>query len=351
MNNSRTVLRLLTRFLFSTALIAPLMAIDQANAQKPGSAPSSKIAPWVLEKTANNQQAEFLIVLADQADLRGAEMLTTKEDKGRFVRNVLWEKAQSTQGPLLKWLSDHKVEHRSFYIVNLIWVKGNLDLAQAMAARPDVLRVEGNPEIRNYVRDPLPADNITSQPTMPETIEPGVNYTHAPQVWASGFTARELSSQVLIPAFAGRITRLNPTTAAGMEQRQTTISTGMTPSTTASATRAATTRLSLAMTSSTGPTPLVPRSATMALAIRSEWRRAPSGSVAATWTRATARRPGTSSAWSFSSRLTPSAAFPPKAIRVWLPTLRPTPGVAQHPKAVRLTRSKPPSKLNERLAL
>ena len=190
MNNSHTVLRLLTRFLFSTALIAPLMAIDQANAQKPGSAPSGKIASWVLEKTANNQQAEFLIVLTDQADLSGAETLKTKEEKGRYVRNVLLDKAQSTQGPILKWLSDHKVEHRSFYIVNLIWVKGNLDLAQAMAARADVLRVEGNPEIRNNFPAPLPADNITSQPAVPETIEPGVNYTHAPQVWASGFSGQ-----------------------------------------------------------------------------------------------------------------------------------------------------------------
>ena len=190
MNNSRTVLRLLTRFLFSIALIASLIAINHANAQKPGSAPSSKIASWVLEKTANNQQAEFLIVLTDQADLRGAETLKTKEEKGRYVRNVLLDKAQSTQGPLLKWLSDHKVEHRSFYIVNLIWVKGNLDLAQAMAARSDVLRVEGNPEIRNNFPAPLPAEEIASQPNTTDAVEPGVTYTHAPAVWALGYTGQ-----------------------------------------------------------------------------------------------------------------------------------------------------------------
>jgi hypothetical protein len=31
-----------------------------------------KIAPWVMERTANGQQAEFIVVLADQANLSRA---------------------------------------------------------------------------------------------------------------------------------------------------------------------------------------------------------------------------------------------------------------------------------------
>src|SRR5215207_1972487 len=34
-----------------------------------------KIAPWVLEHTANGQRAEFIVVLTDQADLSGAAAL------------------------------------------------------------------------------------------------------------------------------------------------------------------------------------------------------------------------------------------------------------------------------------
>src|SRR4051812_23952884 len=118
---------------------------------------TDKIAPWVLEKTANGQQAEFLVVLRDQADLNAAKTLTTKAEKGRFVRDSLWSKAQSTQGPLLNWLRERKIEHRAFYIVNMIWVKANVDVALAMASRPDVLRVEGNPEIHN-IGEPDPAN-------------------------------------------------------------------------------------------------------------------------------------------------------------------------------------------------
>jgi len=67
-----------------------------ASAQAGNSAPASKIASWVLERTANGAQAEFLVVLSDQADLRAADALRTKEEKGRYVRDVLWNKAQST---------------------------------------------------------------------------------------------------------------------------------------------------------------------------------------------------------------------------------------------------------------
>ena len=34
-----------------------------------------KIAPWVIEHTANGQQAEFFVVLADQADLSHGRQL------------------------------------------------------------------------------------------------------------------------------------------------------------------------------------------------------------------------------------------------------------------------------------
>ena len=37
-----------------------------------GFAAANKIAPWVMEHTANGQEAEFFVVLADQADLSPA---------------------------------------------------------------------------------------------------------------------------------------------------------------------------------------------------------------------------------------------------------------------------------------
>src|SRR5215831_12753400 len=65
-----------------------------------------KITPWVMEHTANGQQAEFFVVLTDQADLSQAASLPTKSEKAQFVYNTLSNKAQTTQGPVLQWLRD-----------------------------------------------------------------------------------------------------------------------------------------------------------------------------------------------------------------------------------------------------
>ncbi len=87
-----------------------------------------KIAPWVIEHTAHDQQAEFFVVLADQADLSGATALATKGEKGRYVHEALWTKSQATQRPILQWLRERGIEHRSFYIVNAILVKGSREI-------------------------------------------------------------------------------------------------------------------------------------------------------------------------------------------------------------------------------
>jgi hypothetical protein len=52
----------------------------------------------VTQHTANGQQAEFMIILADQADLSGAKLLKTKLEKGHFVRDTLWNKKEGDPG-------------------------------------------------------------------------------------------------------------------------------------------------------------------------------------------------------------------------------------------------------------
>jgi serine protease AprX len=154
------------------------------------SAPAQKIAQWVMEHTANGQQAEFFVVLADQADLSPAANLPTKTEKGRFVYQTLLEKALSTQESILQWLRERSVEHQSFYIVNAILVKGDRQLAETLAARPDVARVTGNPHIQNDLPQRGAIEQSPLQPRVPgapATIEPGIAYTHAPDVWALGF--------------------------------------------------------------------------------------------------------------------------------------------------------------------
>ncbi|HEX8423089.1 MAG TPA: S8 family serine peptidase, partial [Pyrinomonadaceae bacterium] len=151
----------------------------------------NKVAPWVMEHTASGAETEFFVVMNDQADLSGASALKTKREKGRFVRDALWNKAQTTQGPMLKWLQERNVEHRSFYIVNMVLVKGDQSLALALASRPDVRRVEGNPAIHNFLPQPMnETDDAGARTNSTTQVEPGVNHTRAPEVWAQGYTGQ-----------------------------------------------------------------------------------------------------------------------------------------------------------------
>ena len=80
-------------FAMGKASAQPRTPAVQINPPWDGFDAANKIAPWVMENTANGQEAEFFVVLADQADLSLAETLPTKAEKGRFVYQTLQNKA------------------------------------------------------------------------------------------------------------------------------------------------------------------------------------------------------------------------------------------------------------------
>ena len=196
-------LRVLVGVLLSFAAVTiVLLALGKASAQPrtpaaqinprwDGFNSASKIAPWVVEHTANGQKAEFFIELKDHADLSGAASLPTKAEKGHYVYNTLLTKAQSTQEPILQWLRERGIEYQSFYIINAILVKASRQVAETLASRPDVARISGNPVIHNDLPR-LETTDGPAQPKRPATIEPGIQYTNAPQVWALGFTGQNI---------------------------------------------------------------------------------------------------------------------------------------------------------------
>ena len=181
--------------LLSALWIASATSGKQVHQSNPP--PTGKIAPWVLEKTGAGREAEFLVVMKDRTDLSSSATLRSKAEKGRYVRDALYARAQQSQSSLLDWLRANNIKHRSFYIVNAVLVTGSREIAETIAARADVARIEGNPTVRN---------DLTVQPTpeelakeleaaarrinAPEAIEPGVTFIRAPEVWAAGFTGQ-----------------------------------------------------------------------------------------------------------------------------------------------------------------
>ncbi|MBA2268972.1 MAG: hypothetical protein H0W20_00005, partial [Chthoniobacterales bacterium] len=73
--------------------------------------------------------------------------------------------------------------------MNAILVKGSREIAETLAARPDVARVEGNPQIKNALPQP---EATVEGPIAPLAVEPGIVYTNAPSVWAQGFTGQNI---------------------------------------------------------------------------------------------------------------------------------------------------------------
>lgn len=154
---------------------------------------TKKLSSWVMEKTADGKEAEFIVILGPRADLSAAEGLETKEEKGRYVFDALQAKARESQADLIEFLEARKTEHHPFYIVNALLVKGDRELAIEIAAREEVSRIEGNPRLRGV--EPVriseqESAGLAAAPSSPQVIEAGLLSIHAPEVWAMGFTGQ-----------------------------------------------------------------------------------------------------------------------------------------------------------------
>src|SRR5207237_8024168 len=116
----------------------------------------------------------------------------TTAGTGRLAYAAPWTDARPPQGPIPPAVPDRGLKYKSFYNVNAVLVTGSRDIAEALAARQDVARLEGNPHIQNWFPQPGPSIEWPSQRQAPETIEPGISYTHAPDVWALGFNGQNI---------------------------------------------------------------------------------------------------------------------------------------------------------------
>ncbi|MCJ7703091.1 MAG: S8 family serine peptidase, partial [Anaerolineales bacterium] len=142
-----------------------------------------KVDPQVM-LAARQGDTEFLVVLGEQADLSLAEALKTKSKKGQFVYETLSGIAGTSQTPLLTILDRYGVDYHSFWVVNMIWVRGNISLVQLMAEHPIVAQIAPNP----YIPNPNP--RLGEGPVQPQdinSIEWNISQINAPRVWNLGY--------------------------------------------------------------------------------------------------------------------------------------------------------------------
>ncbi len=148
--------------------------------------PDAKITPHLWHALSDGP-TDFMVVLADQADLSYADTLLTKEAKGRFVYETLRAVAERAQAPLRAQLDAESVPYQSFYLINALHVTGDQGLALRLAARADVARIESNPRVRVALPEPSEAE---AEVRAPQGVEWNVNLIGAPDVWAQGYTGQ-----------------------------------------------------------------------------------------------------------------------------------------------------------------
>jgi serine protease AprX len=144
------------------------------------------VHPKVWETLRSEGEAEVLVLLRAQADLTGADALTTKEAKGRYVYEALRAVAEQTQRDLRSDLDAQGVDHQAFYIVNAIKVRAGSALVHSLAARSDVDRILPNPWVKGVPDEPM---QPAADPA-PEVVEGNIQRVHADDVWARGYTGQ-----------------------------------------------------------------------------------------------------------------------------------------------------------------
>ncbi len=208
-------------------MLAPLTGFQASRAAR-STVWQNKVDPWVL-RTMSQAPTEFLVFLKEQADLSPARQYRTKLEKGSYVYNQLTQTAQDTQAPILAALQDlsrrspGKVDFRSYWVANLIWVRGDSNLVQALAVRDDVAHLYANPHVR--LEAPLPAETPLA-PDQPSGIESNILKVGAPEVWAHGFTGQGVVIGGADTGYQWQHSALKADIAVGMGPAPTTTTTG-----------------------------------------------------------------------------------------------------------------------------
>lgn len=170
--------------LLITSSFAPAWALPPAAWQ-------AKVDSWLLRKAGQaaangTSPLEFLVFLSEQADLSGAAALKTKQAKGAYVFNRLTETSRRTQPAVVADLVKRGVEYRSYWVANMVWVKADASVIQAMAERADVAHIYANPQVQLQ----LPIQEAAKSAQSPQAVQWNLAWVNADKVWAAGYTGQ-----------------------------------------------------------------------------------------------------------------------------------------------------------------
>ena len=160
--------------ILSATLISTL-AVGAANtAVRPSPGADAKIVPWLASELRRAPRASFLVRFDSTDELRKA---LDAGPPGRSVYERLRDRARAEQDQTRRWLRSLGIPFRTLWVVNALQVEGDLDLARALAARPEVERLVGDPRV------PGLGEWGATRRGVEASVEWGVQAVHAPEVW------------------------------------------------------------------------------------------------------------------------------------------------------------------------
>jgi subtilisin family serine protease len=160
--------------LIALALAAPALGADSASLDR------------IFAGKAPGQEAPFLVVLREQADLSGADTFADRRERRRFVFEALRSTADASQSDLLRHLQDAGIPHHSFWLVNVIAVQSERSVADDLAGRDEVSFIA--PDRSAPLSRPKAEPEIS--PLAASAVEASLEQVRATAVWALGYTGQ-----------------------------------------------------------------------------------------------------------------------------------------------------------------
>lgn len=169
----------------------------QAQTVQPSATDQAAVSTYLQAQLAQSADpVSFLVILQEQVDAAAvvssaAVSAASRADQGEALYRQLTATAQRTQAPLRRWLEAQGIPYRAFYLVNMVEVLGDAQVADALRRRPEVARLVANPTVKGQLAvasRPVRRSTQLMAGTIPTTTLPyGLNFTHAPDVWNMGY--------------------------------------------------------------------------------------------------------------------------------------------------------------------
>ena len=230
-----------------------VLALVAASGAARGEELSQKVDPWVLD-TASRGDTEFLVMLREQGDLRGARALSSKAERAPSSWTRSGPRPNGARDPCSTFSLSAGAAHRSFWVANMVWVRGDLGLVEELAARGDVFHIYANP--RSASTGPCVAAGA-GRPPRPTRSSGASRRSTRLRSGPLGFTGQGVVIGGQDTGYDWTHPALKTSTAAGTAPPPTTTTTGTTRSTPGAA--------------SAAPTP--PSPATTTATARTRWAR------------------------------------------------------------------------------